>query len=176
MTIVGVLLTGVGNVLHRAASEPSAFIPIDESVKVVGVFGMIGGMAMVVFGLIGVRTTREKGTMVLSNKTAPVLSVKAAPLTPAAEVWSVRRAPISQFNARSFLRVVVGMSGCGAKLSTLGRCGSAGEFDGDGDQRVGHRRMGWHRLGCCPQQDVRWRKSKLLSEPLAKQDQGLGQW
>ena len=114
--------------------------------------------------------------MVLSNKTAPVLSVKAAPLKPAAEVWSVRRAPIAQFNARSFSRVVVGMSGCGAKVSTLGRCGSADEFDGDGDHRVGHRRMGWHRLGCCPQQDVRWRKSKLSSEPLAKQDQGLGQW
>jgi len=110
-----------------------------------------------------------------TNKTEPVLSVKAEPLVPAGVVWNAGRAPAAQFIARSFSRGVVGMSGCGVKPGTPGGCGSASELDDDGDCRLGHRRSGWHRLVYCPQQDVRWRSRSSSSEPLAKQDQGLGQ-
>jgi hypothetical protein len=120
--------------------------------------------------------TLDPVTLEPSEKTAPLLSVKAAPLGPAGVVWSARRAPTSQFSARCFSRGVVGMSGCGVKSRALGGCGFASEFDADGDRRLGHRRSGWHRLGYCPQQDVRWRSRSSSSELLAKQDQGLGQW
>jgi hypothetical protein len=50
--------------------------------------------------------------------------VKAEPLEPAGVVWSARRAPTSQFSARSFSPGVVGMSVCGMKSLTLGGCGS----------------------------------------------------
>ena len=41
---------------------------------------------------------------------------------------------------------------------------------------MGHPRSGWQRLGYWPHQDVRWRSRSSSNEPLAKQDQGLGQW
>jgi hypothetical protein len=55
------------------------------------------------------------------------------------------------------------MSACGVKSSTLGGCGSASEFDHDGDRRLGHRRMDRHRLGCWPQQDVQLAQAKLVT-------------
>lgn len=62
------------------------------------------------------------------------------------------------------------------EVVTLDGCRSASELDDDGDCRLGHRRIGRHRLGYCPQQDVRLRSRSSPSEPLAQQDQGLGQW
>jgi hypothetical protein len=95
--------------------------------------------------------------VVLSKKTAPILSGKAAPFGPAGVVCDARRAPTPQFSARSFSPGVVGRSGCGMKPRTLGVYRLASEFDGDSDRRLDHRRIGRSRLRCCPQQDVRWR-------------------
>jgi hypothetical protein len=47
------------------------------------------------------------------------------------------------------------------EVGTLCGYGSASEFDDD-DRRLGHRRIGRHRLGCCPQQDVQMAQSKLV--------------
>ena len=60
VAIAGLLLSWVGNVLHSFASEPSSFIPVDESVKVVGVAAILGGMVVLVLGLLGVRRTRAR--------------------------------------------------------------------------------------------------------------------
>ena len=87
-----------------------------------------------------------------------------------------RRAQSTVSARGGFSRGAVGMSGFGAKSSTLSGYGSASVFDVGDDHRLGHRQIGRHRLRCCPQQDVPLAHSRLASEPLAKQDQGLGQW
>ena len=54
------------------------------------------------------------------------------------------------------------ISGCGVTLQVRGAFGSATEFrDGNGG-RMGHRRKGRHRLGCCSRQDVQCVQSKLV--------------
>jgi hypothetical protein len=68
VAIAGVLLSCAGNFLHWLASEPSAFIPIDDSVKTVGVVGILAGMVALILGLVSVRKTMEKRMTAKSNR------------------------------------------------------------------------------------------------------------
>jgi hypothetical protein len=56
-----------------------------------------------------------------------------------------------------------------------------GQFCGSYEARechrgLGHRRVACHSLRCWPRQDDQLAQSKLVGEPLAALDQGLGQW
>ena len=51
MAIAGSLLLFVGLFLFGLASEPSAFIPIDENVKILGILGIFGGIGALMLGV-----------------------------------------------------------------------------------------------------------------------------
>ena len=102
--------------------------------------------------------------MIPTKKTEPVLSRRRAPQGLVGVVRGGWRAPSLQLGAQSFMRGVVGLSGCGMKPRTPISCGSASAFDSRGYSSVGHRRMSRHRLRCCPQQGDRWRRQNSSRE------------
>ena len=55
---------------------------------------------------------------------------------------------------------------------------SCGSYEAHEECRrgLGHRRVASHSLRCWPRQDDQLAQSKLVGEPLAALDQGLGQW
>jgi len=68
------------------------------------------------------------------------------------------------------------MPGDVAKRRVPGQfCGSY-EAHEECHRGLGHRRVACHSLRCWPRQDDQLAQSKLVGEPLAALDQGLGPW
>jgi hypothetical protein len=63
---------------------------------------------------------------------------------------------------------------CGVKSRTLLGHAFVNKLDGDDDRRLGHRRMGRQRLGCCPQQVVQLAQAKLVKRAAGESGSGPG--
>ena len=112
-----------------------------------------------------------------SEKRAPVLSGKAEPLGPANMVWPARRAPAAASARGNFFAwsgwtvryVASSREHCSATRSSTSSTAMT---------IVGWATAEWvgRDSGAVRNRLSSWRRQSSSSEPLANQDQGLGQW